>query len=659
MDIYISLSLLSALLSFLLAAQLYKLDKNKQFFWFLPVMASTGVWSFFGVLWLLLPESLEIILVNFSYIGIITLPVFLLYFAIDYTQGIADLPNRKWLKLLWVIPIVSILLMFTNDLHGWFWSSITEDKLFNQTVIKDFNPGFWFWIHAAYSYSLVMASVVLLLLNFRKQKVFANQYALLAGILLPFTTSVLYVFEITVMDFSPLVLSFTIMAAAWAISGRFYMRNVQEVEVLQKKTSALNKLYSLVVKISEKLAQADPEQMDASVTEALGDLGKFSDVDRVYLFKYDDVADTVSNSHEWCRDGITPEMENLQNVPFKDSVPRWSKHFLDNKYIYIPLIADLPDDPLYAEEKTILEPQGIKSLIAVPMHYGKRFFGFAGFDSVLHQRTWDDESIALLRLVANIMAGNLVRAAFEKELQTALSKAEAANRAKTEFLANLSHELRTPLTAVIGLTSLVADNITDHEQKEDLGMVMDSGNALLKLINDLLDFSRAEAGLLELQPEPVELLKELHFLKKLFTPQYREKKLCLQVSVPENVRLPFMLDKRRLRQILFNIIGNAIKFTKKGHVTLSAETIPEKTKHHTLLIHIEDTGIGIPAEDQGKIFHLFTQLSTGNAREYEGTGLGLNVSLRLVKLMGGDILVESEPEKGSRFTVKLTGIPLA
>lgn len=622
-------------------------------------MAATGIWAFFSALWLLLPESLDVFLVKISHIAIIALPVFLFYFAIDYTRGISELPNRKRLLFLWVLPLISMLIMITNDTHGLFWSSITETKLFNQRLVKDFVPGFWFWIHAVYSYLLVFISAGILYSYFRKHKVFASQYLLVAAIMLPFITSILFVVEITVMDFSPLVLSFTIVSAAWAISGKIYMQNIQEVAVLQKKTGALNELYDMVVKISEKLSQAEPQQMDESVTDALSDLGKLNDVDRVYLFTYDAASDTVSNSHEWCREGITPEIENLQNIPFKESVPRWREYFLKNKHIYIPLVSDLPNDPIYADEKTILEPQGIKSLIVVPMHYGKRFFGFAGFDSVRHARNWDEESIALLRLAANIMAGNLVRAAYEKELQGALEKAEAANRAKTEFLSNLSHELRTPLTAVLGLTSLVVDKINDHEQKEELGMVMDSGNALLKLINDLLDFSRAEAGLLELEPEPVDLNAELQFLKKLFTPQSREKKLCLRVKVSESSQPLFMLDKRRLRQALFNIIGNAIKFTQKGHVTMSAEAIRENTDFYTLLIHVEDTGIGIPAKDKDKIFNLFTQLSTGNAREYEGTGLGLNVSQRLVQLMGGEILVESEPGKGSRFTLHLKNIPVS
>lgn len=622
-------------------------------------MAATGIWAFFSALWLLLPESLDVFLVKISHIAIIALPVFLFYFAIDYTRGISELPNRKRLLFLWVLPLISMLIMITNDTHGLFWSSITEAKLFNQRLVKDFVPGFWFWIHAVYSYLLVFISAGILYSYFRKHKVFASQYLLVAAIMLPFITSILFVVEITVMDFSPLVLSFTIVSAAWAISGKIYMQNIQEVAVLQKKTGALNELYDMVVKISEKLSQAEPQQMDESVTDALSDLGKLNDVDRVYLFTYDAASDTVSNSHEWCREGITPEIENLQNIPFKESVPRWREYFLKNKHIYIPLVSDLPNDPIYADEKTILEPQGIKSLIVVPMHYGKRFFGFAGFDSVRHARNWDEESIALLRLAANIMAGNLVRAAYEKELQGALEKAEAANRAKTEFLSNLSHELRTPLTAVLGLTSLVVDKINDHEQKEELGMVMDSGNALLKLINDLLDFSRAEAGLLELEPEPVDLNAELQFLKKLFTPQSREKKLCLRVKVSESSQPLFMLDKRRLRQALFNIIGNAIKFTQKGHVTMSAEAIRENTDFYTLLIHVEDTGIGIPAKDKDKIFNLFTQLSTGNAREYEGTGLGLNVSQRLVQLMGGEILVESEPGKGSRFTLHLKNIPVS
>ncbi|MGM0573756.1 MAG: histidine kinase N-terminal 7TM domain-containing protein, partial [Bacteroidota bacterium] len=483
MELYISLAFLSALMSALLAFQIYLLDINKEFKSFLPVMFSTGIWSLFTGLWIILPYELSLIAQLFSYLGIITLPVFLLLFALDYSES-SWLPRiKKRPYVIWIIPLISILMLMTNRFHGLFWSAIYSDEIYYNYDITNNVPNTWFWVHAVYSYGLIIVAAVIFVLTLYRQKAFTSMYALLVGIFLPSFTSILYVFGFTVMDYSPLILSLAIILFAMAISHRFYIKNIRKVQEMQEKTSELNKLYNLVVKISEKLIQSEPEQIDEAILNVLRSLGETSNVDRTYLFLYDETRDEVSNTHEWCRDGIRSEKENLQQIPFKESVPRWRKLLMRNEHIYIHNVKNLPEDEVYRDERAILEPQGIQSLVVVPMHSGKHFAGFLGFDSVRYKREWDDESIALLKLAAGIISGSLDRVHYENKLITALNKAEEASRAKTEFLANMSHELRTPLNAILGFTQMVAEEIPEGEHREHLEFAIRSSNSLLRLIN--------------------------------------------------------------------------------------------------------------------------------------------------------------------------------
>ncbi len=675
MELYVSFSFLSALLSLILAYQIYRLDVNKEFTSFIPVVISLAVWALFGGMSYFVPLQHSILFEQLSFLGIITLPVFLLLFALHFVK-------RKWYFalwrqpwIIWSIPFLSILLMTSNAYHGLFWNEILPDVIFQDHPGFQYVPGPWFWVHSAYSYSLVITSVVLFYFMLKKQGAVLGQLALLVGISLPLATSMLFVFGITRLDWSPLTFSVSVLAVGGFISSRFYIRNLEAVQALQKKTSELNSLYNLVVKISGQLIQAEPEQMEGAIQDVLASLGRFTGVDRVYLFDYDRDRDEVSNTYEWCEEGIRPEIENLQEIPFKEAIPRWRELFFENKHVYVPQVRDLPKDPIYAQEKAILEPQGIQSLIVVPMFFGKRFVGFAGFDSVRNTREWDDESIALLKLCADIIAGSMARVRYEEELIEAAREAKQASRSKTEFLTSMTHELRTPLTAIIGFTGIAHEEASEKGQREHLELVLKSSEALLQLINDLLDFSRAEAGLMQLNPVPTALEELLGFVADAYRAKAREKDLALTVEVREKARRVFMLDEARLRQVLINLTGNAVKFTHEGHVRIVADArrepsirmddeddegrknLPRGHVMYSLEISVEDTGIGIRKEDQEAIFSLFTQLSSGDARLYEGTGLGLNLASRLVQLMGGSIGLESEPGRGSCFTIRLPAIP--
>lgn len=419
------------------------------------------------------------------------------------------------------------------------------------------------------------------------------------------------------------------------------MRDISDRKAAEKALQRRAQLDHLLSSLSRQFIDQDAE---TAIHSALESIARYIGAERGTIFEYNSDQTRCQLVYEWCGDSVASLTPEARGASVSEH-PQLHQQFLSGQALQTVDIQTMPAGP----ERQLFARQSIQSVLGVPVIYRGQVTGFLAIDTVHFQKDWSQEDINCLKLVSELIAIARARHKAEADLRIAKEAAEAANRAKSTFLANMSHELRTPLNAILGFSQLIErDAALPDRQRDSLAIINRSGEHLLNLINDVLEMSKIEAGRTTLNVVSFDLHHLLQTLKEMFLIRAEAKKLALTFAIAPNLPQYIQTDENKLRQVLINLLSNALKFTDSGSITLEATVQSELT----LQFKVQDTGQGIASEEFEQLFRPFTQTSSGSQLR-EGTGLGLTISRRFVRLMGGEMYIESTVGQGSTFSFEI------
>ena len=417
------------------------------------------------------------------------------------------------------------------------------------------------------------------------------------------------------------------------------LADAQEKIILREKmTNTLNKM--AIVFLTQ-----DNKSFEEKMTEGIKIIVDMINFDSMSAWRNYNTADGIYTSqiYRWDREsgGTVSPRQELQNVPMAGLSHHWEKILKGEIVLNGPV--RLMDTP-----PATFQRYGVLSAFLIPLFFNNEYWGFVIFEDLHNERYFDDSEF--MRSAAFLCANTIMRLEMENRLKEALHSANTASRAKSEFLANMSHEIRTPMNAIIGMTS-IAESTNNIEKKDyALGKIKDASNHLLDIINDILDMSKIEAEKFELSHISFVFEKMIKNIINVINFRIEERRQKFFINIGKDVPHVLIGDDQRLSQVITNLLSNAVKFTPdEGTISLDCQLLSEEEDICRLQISVQDTGIGISDEQKTRLFQSFVQAQTDTTRKFGGTGLGLAISKRIVTLMGGDIWVESEPGKGSKF----------
>lgn len=470
-----------------------------------------------------------------------------------------------------------------------------------------------------------------------------------------------------------------VIEESYILSGRRITMSVVKVPVLdadkRKVTGILGYAHDIsdLKEASEKLLQDEKlrrslshashlllsnANLEAALGEAMRRLGEDLLVDHVEVFTNEHSKDndqwTCTRLLTWKRNAsdVIHHRGQAESTTLYPESPVFMA--LQSRRIFHGDVSNIQS----AQIKEYYKKEGVQTLAVIPIFNQQFFWGFAVFRNTQTKKTWSDAEISALEFFSTTLTAAVERKQMEEQLIEARNIAEQASLAKSSFMANMSHELRTPMNGIIGFTDLVLTTQLQPAQYEYLLNVKKSAYGLLEIINDILEFSKIESGKLQIDHVqfPLDILVQESV--DILTVKAHEKNLEVICHVDPDLPSQFMGDPTRIRQVLVNLLGNAIKFTPAGEIFISliigrSIHIEDGKKIMDILLSVQDTGIGISEEQLTRIFDSFTQADVATTRNYGGTGLGLTISKSLANLMGGDITVASELGKGSTFSLVL------
>jgi signal transduction histidine kinase/PAS domain-containing protein/ActR/RegA family two-component response regulator len=430
---------------------------------------------------------------------------------------------------------------------------------------------------------------------------------------------------------------------------QYDLRNIKKMTKAVQEQSELIKIRLEQQELLSEISRGFISSGDSEtyVKEAIAKLGLYHKVSQVLILRIDYQHNNVYPAYRWSVNNTPPakadfDMFGFINSGFPGSLPECAA---------VPVIScsDIADSPV--ESFHALLSVNVRAFICAPLYVEGRLWGIMSVEQCSQPRQWTENEKGFVAMTASTIAGVIMRGIYNTMLKEALDKATVASKAKGEFLSNMSHEMRTPLNAIIGMTA-IGKKSDDLKQKDyALGKIDNASKHLLGVINDVLDMSKIEANMLELSPVEYDFEKMLQKTVAVINFRVDEKKQKFKVNVDPAIPPTLIGDDQRLVQVITNLLGNAIKFTEEGGtITLDARLAEENDNVCTIQIAVSDTGIGISAEQQEKLFRSFQQAESSTTRKFGGSGLGLAISKNIVEMMGGAIQIESKPGKGSTFT---------
>ncbi len=395
------------------------------------------------------------------------------------------------------------------------------------------------------------------------------------------------------------------------------------------------------MEISSGFINIPLEKVDEEINRSLEKMGLFVNADRCYIFEYDWVKEVSSNTNEWCGKEINSEIENLQNIPLSLMTDLAVAH-KNGEPTFLPNVNVLPFGPA----RKLVEMQGVKSFITVPMMNGDQCIGFVGFDYVREHSNYTESETQLLKIFAQLLVNVKLRKEMVGQLVIAKEKAEESNRLKTHFMNNISHEIRTPLVGLLGFGNfMMQEGLTATEKYSYYEILEQSGARLIKTVDDIMDIAQLKAGSITPKFGDVNVALILSQVKDKLQNACSRKNVLVNLDIPPDyTSLTLLTDEIFFTKIITQLTGNAEKFTAVGRISLGFEVNGQWVK-----FFVKDTGKGIASDKLEILFEPFMQEDLRNTRGYEGSGLGLAIARGMTELLGGRIWAESVKGTGSSF----------